>query len=62
MLYLIEVDDNPQPWENWSYPYEVVECGSEEEITHYVKDLRREHPTWLIMETLITKQEIRKLE
>lgn len=48
MLWVIRVDGDPMPWEDWSFSYAVFD-GTKVEVEAYESTIQKEHPNWLVM-------------
>ena len=46
-LWVIMVDETPEPWEDYSYQSEVV-YGTEEQAERYANDKYADHPDWSV--------------
>ena len=46
-LWVIKIDETPEPWEDYSYVYAVVR-GTKEQANEYCKWINDKEPEWLV--------------
>lgn len=46
--WVIQVDETPEPWEDYSYIYCVV-IGTKDRVEKYTDELKSKNPEWMVV-------------